>query len=220
MGRIDELWPVRGLRLVTGDLELRVPDDETLAELADLTREPIHDPSSMPFSVPWTDAPEGDRLRSTLQFHWRSRAEWSAHDWRLNLVALRGGTVVGTQTVHAHRFAATREVDTGSWVGRRFQGSGVGVAMRRAVLHLAFAGLGALSARSAAFTDNVASQKVSTALGYAPDGTEVHERRGARATMVRFVIGRETWEERSRQWPTVMIDGLEDCRHEFGVAPD
>jgi RimJ/RimL family protein N-acetyltransferase len=138
----------------------------------------------------------------------------------LELVALRGGEVVGTQGVHGTKFGVVREVQTGSWVGRRFQGQGVGTAMRRAVLHLAFAGLGALSARSAAFTDNVASQKVSTALGYAPDGTEVHERRGARATMVRFVIGRETWEERSRQWPTVMIDGLEDCRHEFGVAPD
>lgn len=219
MATIDELWPVRGLRLRTGDLELRVPDDETLAELADLARSPIHDPSSMPFSVPWTDAPEGDRVRSTLQFHWRSRAEWSAEDWRLNLVALRDGTVVGTQTVHGHRFSVTREVDTGSWVGGRFQGSGIGVAMRRSVLHLAFAGLGAASARSGAFTDNVASQKVSTALGYAPDGTEVHERRGARATMVRFVIDRETWEERCRPWPAVEIDGLEGCLHEFGVAP-
>ena len=218
MGRIEELWPLFRLRLRTGDLELRPPDDDDLAELAELTREPIHDPGLMPFFVPWTDEPEERRVRGALQWHWRSRAEWTPGDWRLELVALRDGRVIGTQGMHAHHFSVTREVETGSWVGGRFQGQGVGTAMRRAVLHLAFAGLGAEAARSGAFSDNEASIKVSTRLGYATDGTETRERRGRRSTLVRFLMTREVWEERSATWPPVSIEGLDSCRAEFGLS--
>lgn len=218
MARIDDLWPLFGLRLRTADLELRVPDDDDLAELADLTREPIHDPELMPFFVPWTDEPEDRRVRGALQWHWRSRADWSADDWRLELVACRDGRVVGTQGMHGHRFGVTREVETGSWVGRRFQGQGVGTCMRRAVLHLAFAGLGAETARSSAFSDNGASLKVSARVSYSLDGTETRERRGRRSTLIRFVMARDAWQEKSQSWPPVVIEGLEPCLAEFGVG--
>lgn len=218
MARIDDLWPLFGLRLRIGDLELRVPDDDDLAELADLTREPIHDAGLMPFFVPWTDEPEEGRVRGTLQWHWRSRAEWTPDEWRLELVACRDGRIIGTQGVHGRRFAVTREVETGSWVGGRFQGQGVGTAMRRAVLHLAFAGLDARAARSGAFSDNGASIKVSTRLGYAVDGTETKERRGGRATLTRFLMTRERWQERAAAWPAIDIEGLPACLPEFGLG--
>lgn len=218
MARIDDLWPLFGLRLRIGDLELRVPDDDDLAELADLAREPIHDAGLMPFFVPWTDEPEEGRVRGTLQWHWRSRAEWTPGEWRLELVACRDGRIVGTQGVHGQRFAVTREVETGSWVGGRFQGQGVGTAMRRAVLHLAFAGLDARGARSGAFSDNEASVKVSTRLGYAVDGTETKERRGRRATLTRFLMTRERWEEQVATWPAIEIEGLQPCLPEFGLG--
>lgn len=219
MGRIDDLWPLFGLRLRTADLELRVPDDDDLAELAELTREPIHDPGLMPFFVPWTDEPEDRRVRGALQWHWRTRAEWTPEEWRLELVACRDGRIVGTQGMHGSGFGVTREVETGSWVGRRFQSQGVGTGMRRAALHLAFAGLGAVTARSSAFSDNQASIRVSRRLGYATDGTETRRRRGERATLIRFVMTRETWEQHSRSAPPVVIEGLERCMQEFGVSP-
>lgn len=217
MGAIQALWPLYGLRLRTGDLELRLPDEELMAELAELTREPIHDPATMPFFVPWTDAPADERVRSTLQWHWRCRGQWSPESWRLELVALRGGVVVGTQGVHGTSFAVTREVETGSWVGGRHQGQGVGSAMRRAVLHLAFAGLGAVAARSGAFSDNPASLRVSERCGYRPDGTETKDRRGERATIVRLLLTREEWEARSASWPEVTMEGVEQSRALFGV---
>lgn len=220
MGRVEELWPLFGLRLRTSDLELRVPGDDDLAELADLTREPIHAPDLMPFFVPWTDEPEERRVRGALQWHWRSRAEWAPEDWRLELVACRDGRVVGTQGMHGTAFAVTREVETGSWVGGRYQRQGVGMAMRRAVLHLAFAGLRAQTARSGAFSDNEASIKVSTRVGYATDGTETRERKGRRATLSRFLMTRDMWEERAAAWPPVTIEGLEPCLPEFGLAED
>lgn len=218
MGRIDDLWPLFGLRLRIGELELRVPDDDDLAELSDLTREPIHDPATMPFSEPWTDQSEEGRVRSTLQWHWRMRGQWVVEDWRLELVAVRDGRVVGTQGIHGRNFAVTREVETGSWVGRRYQGQGVGTAMRQAALHLIFAGLEAESARSSAFTDNRTSLGVSRRLGYAEDGTEILVRRGRRAVMVRLRMGRDEWERRSPSWPEVAVEGLEPCLAEFGLT--
>jgi RimJ/RimL family protein N-acetyltransferase len=219
MSGIEGVWPLFGLRLRIGDLELRVPRDDDLAELAELTREPLHDPATTPFFVPWTDEPEDRRVRGTLQWHWRCRAEWSPDDWRLELVASRRGEIVGTQGMHARHFVLTREVETGSWVGRRHQGQGVATAMRRATLHLAFAGLGATRARSAAFEDNAASLAVSEKLGYRRDGTETHKRRDRQATIVRLLLCREQWTGRAAAWPQVDIEGLPGCLAEFGLDP-
>ena len=217
MASVEELWPLFQLRLRTGDLELRLPRDEEVVQLAELTRDPIHPPERMPFFVPWTDEPEDRRVRGTLQWNWRSRAEWTAEEWRLELAVFRGDEVVGTQGVHGKKFAVVREVETGSWVGRRFQGQGIGKAMRRAVLHLAFAGLGANTARSGAFADNAASLRVSEQLGYRPDGTDTLDRRGEPATLVRLAMSKESWEAASKDWPAVTIEGLDGCREMFGI---
>lgn len=61
--------------------------------------------------------------------------------------------MAGLQEMRAVDFAVTREVATGSWLGRRFHGKGIGTEMRGAVLYLAFAGLGARYARSSVFVD-------------------------------------------------------------------
>lgn len=215
---LQRLWPLFGLRVRCGDLELRVPDDDDVADLAELARQPIHPAGQMPFLEPWSDVPDDERVRRVLQWHWRSRAEWTPTDWRLNLVVCRRATVVGTQGIHARSFAVTREVETGSWLGRCYQGQGIGTAMRRAVLHLAFAGMGADTARSGAFSDNAASIRVSDGLGYARDGTFAQERRGTRATVTRFVLTRDEWARRSRQWPSVTVEGLDACRAELGLG--
>ncbi|MEQ7009991.1 GNAT family protein [Actinopolymorpha sp. B17G11] len=127
--------------------------------------------------------------------------------------------LVGTQEVGANDFAAVREVRTGSWVGRRHHRQGIATQMRAAVLHLAFAGLGAESARSEAFTDNPASLAVSRKFGYEPDGTSLRARRGVRATQQRLHLTRERW-ERFQTGPAgmpVWIDGREPCLPLFGL---
>ena len=118
MGPLDDLWPLFRLRVRTGALELRLPGDSDLAALAELAREPIHDPDTMPFSMPWTDQPPDDRARGTAQWHWKARGEWSPSEWRLELVAARDGEVVGTQALHGSDFPVTRQVDSGrGWAG-------------------------------------------------------------------------------------------------------
>lgn len=57
-----------------------------------------------------------------------------------------------------------RQVSTASWLGLHHQRQGIGTEMRAAVLHLAFAGLGAVDALSGAFEDNPSSFSVSEKL--------------------------------------------------------
>ena len=218
MDELAAIWPLSALRIHTGDLEVRVPDEADLVALATLALDDIHNPDTMPFLTPWTDQPPLERARGVLQWNWRMRAEWNRDKWALPLVAVRDGQVVGTQGIDGHHFASTREVDTGSWVGQKFQNQGVGTAMRRAVLHLAFDGLGAETARSGAFADNATSLRVSEKLGYIRDGTEVHERRGERAEVVRLVLPRRRWIELSAGWPEVSIQGLEPALEMFGLG--
>ena len=68
------LWPLFDLRVRTGDLELRLPADDDLVELAQIAKAGIHPPDETPFAVPWTDVPSPQFERSFLQFHWSSRA--------------------------------------------------------------------------------------------------------------------------------------------------
>ena len=80
------------------------------------------------------------------------------------------GQPVGVQDLGAEHFRAVRSVETGSWLGRAHQGQGLGREMREAILHLAFAGLGAEEALSGAFEDNAASLATSRAVGYEENG--------------------------------------------------
>ena len=216
MTRMDSAyWPLAQLRVHTPRLELRLPSEEELFALAALAAAGVHDPQVQPFAIPWTDASPVERARSTLQYQWRQWAEWQPSKWSLELVVIDSGNVVGIQSMSAHDFATLREVSTGSWLGIEYQGQGIGTEMRAAVLHLAFAGLGARSAASAAFTDNPASLAVSRKLGYADDGVELYVQRGQPATSQRLRLDRATWEA-TRTIP-VTITGLESCREMFGL---
>src|SRR5262245_21327530 len=118
-------WPLFDLRLRTPRLELRLPTLAELDALAQLSTEGVHDPDVMPFAVPWTDLPPAERARSVMQFHWRLLADWTPQDWNLQLVVFLDNEVVGVQDVIGRDFALLREVSSGSWLGRRFQGQGI-----------------------------------------------------------------------------------------------
>ena len=215
MTDMNRWWPLAELRLRTPRLELRLAGDRDLDELASLAARGVHDPEVQPFAVPWTDASPADRARGTLQHHWSQRAAWKPENWSAGFVVVHEGVVVGSQGMSATEFAVLREVGTGSWLGQAHQGLGIGTEMRAAVLHLAFAGLGARYATSGAFTDNAASQGVSRKLGYVDDGIERHVRRGQAATVLRLRLDRDTWQA-VRTVPVEII-GLEPCLAMFGL---
>jgi RimJ/RimL family protein N-acetyltransferase len=209
-------FPLLGLRLRTPRLELRLPSPEELAALGELAAEGIHDPEVMPFLVPWTERPPAEVARSVIQHHWLQLGTWEPEKWSLQLAVFHAGAAVGLQEISARDLKITREVSTGSWLGRRHQGQGIGTEMRAAVLHLAFAGLDAEEATSAAFVDNPASHAVSRKLGYRPDGLERHVIRGAMAVDARLRLSRADW-ERHRTTP-VTIEGLEPSLPMLGLS--
>lgn len=170
----------------------------------------------MPFGVPWTDAPPAEVARSVILHHWRSLGSWTPQRWSLNLAAFCQGVVVGQQSIGARDLAITREVHSGSWLGQRHQGQGIGTEMRAAVLHLAFAGLGVDEALSGAFEDNPASNAVSRKLGYQLDGINRHVIRGALAIEHRLRLTRAAW-ERHRTVP-VTIENLDPCLPLLGIS--
>ncbi|MEV6852067.1 GNAT family N-acetyltransferase [Actinoplanes sp. NPDC051411] len=212
---IIDSWPLFGLLLRTPRLELCLPGPDRLAELAELAAAGVHDPARQPFVAEWTDRPADEVARGLVQFHWAAWGAWQPDDWSLNLVALADGQVVGTQSLDGCDFAVLREAGTGSWIGRRHQGRGLGTEMRAAVLELAFAGLGARFVTSEAFADNHASYAVSRKLGYADDGVARHVVRGVPVVGRRLRLDRDSWEA-ARSIP-VTIEGLDPARPMFGV---
>ena len=212
---MSKWWPLPGLRLLTPRLELRLPTDGDLDELADLAAAGVHDPEVQPFGVPWTDVSPTERGRGTVHYHWLHWAAWRPEHWSLNLVVVRDGAVVGMQGMSATDFALLREVSTGSWLGQAYQGQGIGTEMRAALLHLAFDGLAAQYATSNAFLDNPASLGVSRKLGYTDDGIARQLNRGQPTTLQRLRLDRETWE--STHSLPVAIVGLEPCLPAFGL---
>lgn len=206
-------WPLFELSVTTPRLELRYPSLEDLDALGDRAAEGVHEQGSMPFLFPWTDTDPAERARRTVQYHFRSWGEFSAADWSVEFVVAYEGEIVGVQGIMAKDFLVTREVKTGSWLGRRFHGKGIGTEMRRAVLHFAFEGLDARQAVTEAFEDNHASLAVTRKLGYREDGITTHDRQGESAITQRFRLARQDWAES----PGFEIHNLDTCLPLFGL---
>jgi hypothetical protein len=71
-------------------------------------------------------------------------------------------------------------------------------------------------ATSGAFLDNVASIRVSQAIGYEPNGIDRVAPRGDPRDVQRYRVTREQWQARQR--PEVEVLGLEGCLELFGLA--
>jgi len=212
---LESAWPVFGLRIRTEHLVLRIPRDEDMPAFIDLAKAGIHPPDEMPFGVAWSVVPSPDFERSFLKFHWGTRSAWTPEAWTVDFLVELDGRPIGVQGLHANDFAIHRIVDTGSWLGRAHQGQGFGKEMRSAVLSFAFDGLGARTAESSAFLDNLASSGVSRALGYEDNGRGALAPQGMSRETQRFRMTEERW--RSRPRPPVTIEGLEACRELFGA---
>ncbi|CAN5405247.1 GNAT family protein [soil metagenome] len=189
----ERLWPLFGLAVKTPRLTLRYVDDELGGELALLAARGIHDPAIMPFAEPWTDAEPAELEYKTLRYYWRNRVETSSAHWDLNMAVCCEQTVVGMCSVSADDFPVTRTASTGSWLGREYQGHGIGREMRRAALFLIFAGLDAECATTSAWHDNAASLGVTRSLGYTETGSGQQPRRDKSDTMLDFSMTMRQW---------------------------
>jgi RimJ/RimL family protein N-acetyltransferase len=208
-------WPLFDLRLRTPRLELRLPTDDDLIELARVARAGIVDPDRTVFLLPWHKLPSPAFERQFLLHWWGERGRWSPTAWSLALVVTDNGVPIGVQELMARDFAIKHVVNSGSWLGREFQGHGLGTEARAAVLALAFDGLGADAAESGYIQGNAASARVSDKLGYRVSGDEVFAIEGKRELEIKVRCTRETWR---RDFVPVTIEGLEPCLSLFGVG--
>jgi RimJ/RimL family protein N-acetyltransferase len=208
-------WPLFDLRLRTPRLELRLPNDDELLELARVAKAGIVDPDRTVFLMPWHKLPSPAFERQFLLHWWAGRGRWSPTAWSLVLAVIEEGRPIGLQEIMARDFAIRRVVNSGSWLGREFQGQGLGTEARAAMLALAFDGLGADAAESGYIEGNAASARVSEKLGYRVSGDEVFAIEGKRELEIKVRCTRESWQ---RELVPVTIEGLEPCLKLFGVG--
>ncbi|WP_432790156.1 GNAT family protein [Brevibacterium sp. K11IcPPYGO002] len=203
-------YPPLQIRVRTPRLELVGASDERLAELAPLVRDgkvfaepaPYDDPMSFYESDPDV------RVSRWLQSVWRGRGRFSPAEFRLAFAVIVDGEPVGMQDLIAEKFDTCGTFATFSWLSTDVRGRGLGTEMRSALLHLAFAGLGAREAGSDAFVDNVGSNRVSENLGYEHNGVEWDIRRGEPGLIQRWRLTREAWETRRRN--DIDLTGVDD----------
>ena len=206
-------WPIAALELATPRLRMRLPSARELDELANLATAGIHDPETPSVRILMANHAPVQTARRVMEHHWSSWMFWKPKDWRLTLAVFLDGTAIGTQVLAAEGFTTHRQVKTLSWLGKDFQDPGLAVEMRAAVLHLAFAGLGAREA--VAFVEKTGSPIVSRKLGYRDDGVEHFPFRGENMAAQRLRLSRADWEAHRRT--EVGMERLEPCLPMFGL---
>jgi RimJ/RimL family protein N-acetyltransferase len=206
-------WPLFDLRLHCRTVNLRPVTERDLPHLAAIQPDDYqHDPRAE--LLPALDVRQ-NRARLLCQGYWRSLGTWSPSSWCLDFAVEVEGAVVGVQSLEADDFPALRTVDSGSWLVRGMRGRGVGIAMRIAVLGLAFDHLGALAAVTSAQRDNEASLGVSRRIGYAANGVSRSDSRHGVVELAHLRLTRAHWQA-SGQGREVAVRGLEPCRPWFG----
>jgi RimJ/RimL family protein N-acetyltransferase len=209
-------YPPLNVRVRTPRLLLLGATDELLGRLVPVVGKGVVTAEPWPFDDPmslYKDSP--DREWSWLRGVWAGRGKVSDTFWRLYFVVVIDGEPVGMQDLIGINFATFGTVETFSWLSPDVRGRGVGKEMRQAVLHLAFEGLGARQADTAAFVDNGASNGVSQAVGYLPNGLDWATRRGEAAEMNRWRMTRQRWSERRRD--DITVTGVDECLPVLGI---
>lgn len=214
MTTIADIYPVLGLRITAGPLELRGISDDDIAALANLAGRGIHPPDRMPFSTPWTDAPAAELPLRFARYHWGNRVSFIPEHWSLDLVVVWEGVVAGTQGFSTSNYLVTRTGETGSWLGQEHQGRGIGTRMRQAMCAFLFDCLEAQEITSGAFVDNPASLAVSRKVGYRANGQRRMVRRpGEWQVNQGLVLTRDTFV----RGPAITVEGLAPVRRLIGL---
>ena len=211
-------YPPLNVQVHTPRLSLLGATDELLERLVPTVRKGVATEPPWPFDDPislYEDSPE--REWRWLQGVWRGRGRVSASSWRLYFVVVIDGEPVGMQDLIGIDFATFGTVTTFSWLSPDVRGGGFGKEMRQAVLHLAFEGLGAREASSDAFVDNRASNRISEALGYVPNGVSWDTRRGEPAQIKCWRLTREQWAKQRRD--DIELVAVADCLPVLGIDP-
>ena len=206
--------PLLALRITAGPVELRGITDDLLGPIADLALD-IHDPDFMPFFGPWSLSPPADMPRVVAQYYWGLRASFSPAKWNADFAVFYDGELVGCQGFGTSDYLVLRTGETGSWLGRGFQGKGIGTAMRQVICAFLIDHVDAQHITSAAFADNPASLAVSRKTGYTDNGSEPFNRMGKPATLRRIALDPASL---VRYQHALTVAGLPEFRASIGLG--
>lgn len=169
---IEEIFPPFGLTMRCGDVTLAGTRPEHMADLIHEAKAGVFDTSSgapMPFLFDWPSLPDQDL--NMWQHCWKVWGAMTPESWHLKLSVIVDGRAIGCQDVmNMGGFLQTRSLETGSWIGLRHQGHGIGTRIRQMVAMLAFDHLDAEVLTSAYIEGNVKSAGVSRRVGYVEEG--------------------------------------------------
>ncbi|MEM9040074.1 MAG: GNAT family protein [Actinomycetota bacterium] len=209
-------YPPLDVRVTTPRLELRGATDDRLEALAPL----VAAGDAMADPPPWDDPSAFYELDPEVRVHgwlrsvWRGRSTVRPDLWRLSFVVFVDDEPIGQQDLTGHDFSALGIVESTSWVATGWRRGGIGTEMRRALLHLAFAGLGAREAHSEGAIDNVGSNAISEHLGYRRNGVAWATHRGTPVLGQRWRLTRDDWQQRD----DIDVSGLDACRIALGIV--
>lgn len=136
---------------------------------------------------------------------WRSLGTWSPRSWRLDFAVEYQEAVVGIQSL-------------GSWLVPGHAVTVSALAMRTAVLGLAFDDLGALAAVTSARADSAASLGVSRHLGYQDNGVSLNASGDGLVELRHMRLTRAQWQV-SGPGTGVGVRGVERCLSWSGMPP-
>lgn len=192
MDELEHMWPPFQLRIIWGEIELRVARERDLVGLA-RAADDIYEGTETPFTRAWSDEPTPVREKSALRHHWSALANIQPEKWDIHLVVVFQGKPIGVQSIHSTDFPQIRTVRTGSWITRSMQGKGIGTRVRRMILQLCFESLNARRAETSAYLDNKPSQSVTEKLGYERNGIEEMSPYGKPREAQRYLLKAENW---------------------------
>ena len=194
--QLAQIWPQFALHVALEGACLQSPTD---TELSVLTRRAAEPGAVLPTTdshfVTWIHDRTREEIAEQLTSRARSNRDLTKRSgWTLDLAVIVSGQPVGMQSLSGFdRWPHRRIVGTTSWLLAPFQRSGLGTRSRAAVLELAFAHLGAESAKSWVLEDNHASVSVSTKLGYHLIDRHAITEHGRHYTEHVYQLDRDTW---------------------------
>ena len=146
------------MRITCASTELRVLRESDIPALLALKAEGITQPGiPQSFVSPWYQRPDEE----AISYWYQRMAQNGKRDCTLAFVVRDHGEVAGMQDFSGEATQALRSMETGSWLGRRFHGRGIGTRMRQMALAFALDHLGMEEIRSGARVENWASRRVS-----------------------------------------------------------
>lgn len=207
------IWPPHALRITCASTELRVLRESDIPALLALKAEGVTQPGiPQPFVFPWHQRPDEE----AISYWYQRMAQNGRRDCTLAFVVRDHGEVAGMQDFSGEATQTLRSMETGSWLGRRFHGRGIGTRMRQMALAFAFDHLGMEEMRSGAHVENWASRRVSEKCGYQADGTErIKSPTGnGYEVNVRYRVTPQTF---VRPTATIEYEGVEELKRYLGI---